>query len=374
MITPVLGVGRGGPACFFVQTRDVRLLLDFGAGPGLSRLTDLSSVHPLHAIILSHAHPDHVDGLTLLPELPVGEIWATSLTWGALDADLLEAIDKSGALRRILPPRGVVSIAGIRTETGRTGHAPGGVWLHFEIGAGLLYLPDILPDAAFYAFDEPTPAGLVIADATYGDADVPRSRALEEIAVAAETGQPLLMPSPPLGRGPELAHALTQLGLQVALDAETRSSLRATLTAQPGDLWLREDVLVTAAEIAADAPLVGGGDAAPNLPIIAADGRAETGVAALLLDRLLAADAARPPVIFTGLLPETGRGAQLVAEGRALQVRWPGHPGFTQQQALLERLQPERTLLAFASPAEAERLARRLRAYGPITEAEQTPL
>ena len=30
-------------------------------------------------------------------------------------------------------------VLGVRVRTGRNGHAPGGVWLHLDIGGGLLY-------------------------------------------------------------------------------------------------------------------------------------------------------------------------------------------------------------------------------------------
>ena len=56
---------------------------------------------------------------------------------------------------RPLPIGGTTDVLGITITTGRNGHAPGGVWLHFGVDGGLLYTGDYSTKSILYAYDPP---------------------------------------------------------------------------------------------------------------------------------------------------------------------------------------------------------------------------
>ena len=60
---------------------------------------------------------------------------------------------------RPLPLCGAATLCGVTVRAGRSGHAPGGVWLHLSVGRGLLYMGDNGPHSILYAADAPPPAG-----------------------------------------------------------------------------------------------------------------------------------------------------------------------------------------------------------------------
>ena len=121
----ISGVGRKGPACFAIEARGKRLVLDLGEGPPPGHLPDVAAIAPADALVLSHGHKDHIGGLSLLAKLGNPPVYATGVVGGALP---------NGLTARTLPVRGISEVLGITVETGRNGHAPGGVWLNFAVG------------------------------------------------------------------------------------------------------------------------------------------------------------------------------------------------------------------------------------------------
>jgi len=145
----ISGVGAKGPACFLLEVAGKRLMLDLGEGPPPGLFPKVDDIGPIDALVLSHGHRDHVGGLSLLPKLGNPPVYATEI--------VLRALPK-GITGRPLPVRGCGDVLGIAVETGRNGHAPGGIWLSFAIGDGLLYTGDFSAESMLYAYDPPPPA------------------------------------------------------------------------------------------------------------------------------------------------------------------------------------------------------------------------
>src|SRR5580658_2778932 len=114
----ISGVGAKGPACFVIETADRRLMLDLGEGPPPGFLPNVDGVGPIDALVLSHGHKDHVGGLELVSKLGNPPVYATDIVARGLP---------KGTNVRPLPAGGPSEILGIAVETGRNGHAPGGV-------------------------------------------------------------------------------------------------------------------------------------------------------------------------------------------------------------------------------------------------------
>jgi ribonuclease J len=104
--------------------------------PDFSYLRDRGRVR---AVVLTHAHEDHVGALPyLLREVPVEEVWATRLTLGLIQSKLDEhGLQQAAVLREARPEDGAVQIGPFRTEFVRMAHSvPDTVAVLFETDAG----------------------------------------------------------------------------------------------------------------------------------------------------------------------------------------------------------------------------------------------
>ena len=342
----ISGVGKKGPACFLLEADGKRFLLDLGEGPPPGALPDVESIGRIDAVVLSHGHKDHVGGLALLPKLGNPPVYATAIVARA---------SPKGITARPLPVAGASEVLGIAVETGRNGHAPGGVWLHFGIGDGVLYTGDYCTESVLYAYDPPAKtAATALIDCSYADYQKPLAQCWDTLASFLDRG-PLLLPVPANGRGPEIALELTRRGFgDIYVDDAMRDAL-----------WQLDD----SAGISLRAGL--GGDikrlaqmvrpiAGARGVMLAASADGASGASA----RLLAQFEHSPEVtiLFTGYVNPTTPAERLTKSGRAQTMRWNVHPRLSDTVALVRATRARTVIPAFC---DREKLAALATALAP---------
>jgi Cft2 family RNA processing exonuclease len=225
-------------------------------------------------------------------------------------------------------------------EIGRNGHAPGGIWLRFDVGEGFLYTGDYSRESAVYTFDEPPAAATVLLDASYGTDDRPLSFGQGELARMAAEG-PVLLPAPADGRGPDMALFLHEQGYDVALDDDTRQAARM-LAEEPGQtqpyVAKRLAALVRATRrLDSDSPVAG--------VMIAGNGTGSSGISAALIERWRSQSG--PRIVFTGHVGKGTPAEQLVRACRAGIVRWNVHPRLQDNLRLARTIKARQIIPAF---------------------------
>jgi Cft2 family RNA processing exonuclease len=312
----VSGVGAKGPACFVLEAEGKRLMLDLGYGPQPGLWPNVDDVGRIDALVLSHSHKDHIGGLSLLSKIGNPPIFATEITLNKLPA---------GSRVHPLPVRGESDVLGIRVETGRNGHAPGGIWMRFHGGTGLLYTGDYSTESALYAYDAPPKARTVLFDCSYGEDDTPIAE--RQKALAPHLAGDVLLPAPADGRGPDIALHLHRAGRTIRFDDATREAVRDLVGEARSCLRNGiESELYRLAEVALPA-----GD--PSGATFATPATGSDGTAAELFARW--EGKAQPAIVFTGYIPPGTPADRLVKSGRASFLRWSVHPRLSDNIALV---------------------------------------
>src|SRR3989454_6435006 len=149
-IVPLGGLGEVGKNLTVYELGDEIVVVDAGLAfprdehlgvdlilPDFTYLRERE--RPVRAVILTHAHEDHVGSLPyLLREVRVDEIWATRLTLGLVKSKLDEhGLLRASELREIDPEAGQLVLGGFRTEFIRMAHSvPDAVAVVLETDAG----------------------------------------------------------------------------------------------------------------------------------------------------------------------------------------------------------------------------------------------
>src|SRR5438105_5170539 len=150
-VIPLGGLGEVGKNMTVFETAGETIVVDAGLAfprdehlgvdlvlPDLEYLRD----RQLRAVVLTHAHEDHVGGLPyLLRQARVAEIWATKLTLGLVSSKLDEhGLLRASELREIDPEGPPIELGPFRLEFVRMAHSvPDAVGICIETAAGRIF-------------------------------------------------------------------------------------------------------------------------------------------------------------------------------------------------------------------------------------------
>lgn len=219
-ITVYGGALEVGASCIVVETRDVRIALDYGVRVGEAVRTDFPT--NLDAVVISHAHLDHTGSLLNLSptSVPIISTPPTRDISELLLIDMIRVHEKRGEFIpydvvdvdlllnhwHILKPYNGISLPGMEIQLIPAGHVLGAVMILLKIGnRKILYTGDFcLHDSEILnglkLEDIPKNIDLLICESTYGaKVRPPREELLDEfystIKRVIERDGNLLLPS-----------------------------------------------------------------------------------------------------------------------------------------------------------------------------------
>ncbi|WP_315709084.1 MBL fold metallo-hydrolase [Brenneria uluponensis] len=338
-LTAISGVGGKHPAAFMVEVNGFRLLLDLGMGPESGILPDIQNVSPPDAIYLSHAHEDHCGGLVLRSQWGNPPVYTTAMVWQQIPTTVVAETD-----RHTLPEHGHGHIGPLNVITGRSGHSPGGIWLHLNESTGMTYTGDWSTESNVFPFDLPPQAALLITDATYGD----RTQSLPEqksvLLQQAREGAVIAVPA--WGRAPEIALYLMESGIMPRFCPQIIREITLQLPKLSGYVKDRLSTLLTQQTTQ---------PYQPDDVIICCDATAKSGLSAELSQQT---ETFR--FIFGSYIARGTPALAMLQAEKARWLPWNVHPRLQDQLMLAKTTNASQILPAFVAPYNASQIEERL--------------
>ena len=329
-----------------------------------------------HAILITHAHEDHIGGLGWCVENGfAGRVLMTAETRADMDACLAEYAtpqERSVAttlLIELFRPGDELDFGAIKVATGRSGHAVGGVWMRASSrsGASALYCGDVVPHSPVLAMDTPPASDLVLFDASYGDDPVLLAERIQDIRAWVDRfGGPCLLPTPLIGRSLEL---IATLGPNLAIHRGMRASLLQQVSQRE---WLQPGMSDRLKATLAQIVDWNDGEPFPSRPLLTDDGMGISGPSREALSRAVELNV---PILLTGHLPAGSPAETALKQQRADWIRLPTHPTWSETTALIGHCSPRATMGHSCDRATLQRIADRLpnlliAATGDVIELE----
>jgi phosphoribosyl 1,2-cyclic phosphodiesterase len=356
------GFGEKGRTSIAVADRGRRLVFDLGIKVGAAGAEYYPALDgpldDIEAVLISHAHEDHVGALSwLLAKGYRGRILMSAETCEQAPATLADYADAQDL--RVFPfPRDRIEIfepgqslefGDIVVTTGRSGHVVGGVWFAVEDRERrLVYCADVVPDSAVFVMDPVPACDLLILDASYG-ADPVAGTARAEAIRAWIAGHAIgcLLPTPLAGRSLELMAAMPgRFAVHAAMRASLEAQIEAGAALLPGIGAELRERLAAALDWHDGEPL-------PECPLLADDGMGRAGPSARLIPL---ADEKGLPILLSGHLPTGTPGWTLHEKGRADWIRMPTHPTLSGNVAIWEKAGRPVALGHSCVPADLDQL------------------
>ncbi|WOC16875.1 MBL fold metallo-hydrolase [Pseudochrobactrum sp. MP213Fo] len=338
------GFGEKGRLGVGISTANTRLLFDIGIKVGASGrdyypLISDGDIAALDAVLISHAHEDHVGGLLwLLSQGFQGRILMSAETLSEAvqtvqnyaEKHHLEAVTFPHDRIELFTAGDILQVGEAEITTGCSGHVVGGVWFCVTLqGRKVLYSGDVVPDSPVLEMDAFPQCDLLLLDASYG-ADVVsgdmRVQEIREWILSNRDG--CLLPTPLSGRSLELM-ALMPVGF--AIHADMRAALAEQIAVSGA---LRDGVAARLNQLLHTAQDWREDQAMPRCPLLSFDAMGCAGPSVYAMNRAVKTGW---PVLLTGHVPEDTPAFNMLNDELADWIRLPTHPTLSGMLMLWEQ-------------------------------------